>query len=728
MTMEWPGFQGGPMPDAFDDLMQGALIESPRGVGPLPSAEESAIVGATAARIGAGEIVAMPLVHRLLRSVAAGVAQRPDALSVRASASPFTPFDGTHCSYLVSRSVFSALQKEREPAEDEDANAVKGAAPSVSVAFQSALNGEQWWSPEDPSVGIVARPMARRARTGSGAGQLHGYRGRQYTLVTRTDYGLPAADKSVDVGLVQIWRDDEAMGRRNAAVAPGPPAQGAKPAASEGKGKNNARKRAKVRCVDKDDESDTDASRDSRSGASFRSASPASTVTSPPNGGDFATAQGASSSASPAWAPRALEPLAPGGPPAAAMRRFQRSSSEPLERMDTVDHDTRFTKDIYVEGTIHGVVRAPVEAADYAEWFMWQEELLEREALLPPPGSVVCLRTLDQTLSLETHHQDGPCLIVSTRPSIAAGVPADDVDRRSGALVAFLGQVPLRCVGRVDCGDQLVPSGRHDGTAVSARHAKHARWMKTTKHDILGVALSSGGAEAPSPTKGGGDLETPKEEAEHTILCFVRWNQAVAREVNVIVDDVVKASTSGMSTVVFWTSLVLVGATLILGGHISLRAVNGRRHPSDRYLQIGKKYAWYSTFISLIIALDHVCLYILMAIYGRAMPHLSVIFVEWLVGFATLPIVWAYWSVVNRVLVYAFAFYLVVLRISYYIVLIHSAYVIRRDAVAPEGIASWKRLLPPRCKKLGSRLWAPVIILLVFVYCLMTDDSVYIEK
>ena len=86
-------------------------------------------------------------------------AQRPDALSVRVSASPFTPFDGTHCSYLVSRSVFSALQKERDPAEDEDANA-KGAAPSVSVAFQSALNGEQWWSPEDPSVGIVARPMA----------------------------------------------------------------------------------------------------------------------------------------------------------------------------------------------------------------------------------------------------------------------------------------------------------------------------------------------------------------------------------------------------------------------------------------------------------------------------------------------------------------------------------------------------------------------------------------
>ena len=81
MTMEWPGFQGGPMPDAFDDLMQGALIESPRGVGPLPSAEESAIVGATAARIGAGEIVAMPLVHRLLRSVAAGKAARPTAQS-----------------------------------------------------------------------------------------------------------------------------------------------------------------------------------------------------------------------------------------------------------------------------------------------------------------------------------------------------------------------------------------------------------------------------------------------------------------------------------------------------------------------------------------------------------------------------------------------------------------------------------------------------------------------
>ena len=80
------------------------------------------------------------------------------------------------------------------------------AGDAISVAFQSPLNGECWWCPDDSGRGVVGRPMSRRVRTGDGAGQVHGYRGRQYTLVTATAEGLPTADRASDASLVQIWR------------------------------------------------------------------------------------------------------------------------------------------------------------------------------------------------------------------------------------------------------------------------------------------------------------------------------------------------------------------------------------------------------------------------------------------------------------------------------------------------------------------------------------------
>lgn len=55
--------------------------------------------------------------------------------------------------------------------------------------------------------------MARRFRSGDAVGLVHGYRGRQFTLVTRGVGGLPTADKTVDVALVQVWRDEAAAMR-----------------------------------------------------------------------------------------------------------------------------------------------------------------------------------------------------------------------------------------------------------------------------------------------------------------------------------------------------------------------------------------------------------------------------------------------------------------------------------------------------------------------------------
>ena len=82
---------------------------------------------------------------------------------------------------------------------------------TISVAFQSPLNGEVWWDAEDNRRGVVSRPMARRFRSGEAAGRVHGYRGRQFTLIRRGAGGLPTADKTVDVALVQVWRDHEAI-------------------------------------------------------------------------------------------------------------------------------------------------------------------------------------------------------------------------------------------------------------------------------------------------------------------------------------------------------------------------------------------------------------------------------------------------------------------------------------------------------------------------------------
>lgn len=189
--------------------------------------------------------------------------------------------------------------------------------------------------------------------------------------------------------------------------------------------------------------------------------------------------------------------------------------------------------DLRVRGVVYGQLCSKPRCADYAEWFRWAEDHLEfkDEKVIgsPPPGSVTQLRSPEQKLTLDTSGE-GPCLIVSTSPSVAAGVPEDDT-AKMGALVAFIGQVPVRCRGRVEVGDQLVPSMLNDGCAVSLRDflvtrraAQRNLAMRLGRPapppeefvpDALGVAMEGGYA--------------PQGE-ERTLLCFVRWNHAVRRE------------------------------------------------------------------------------------------------------------------------------------------------------------------------------------------------------
>ena len=206
----------------------------------------------------------------------------------------------------------------------------------------------------------------------------------------------------------------------------------------------------------------------------------------------------------------------------------------------TFRKDLRVAGDVHVDGVVYGKLATPPHAADYAEWFAWSRDALPPPdgggkvapappaLAAPPPGSVVQLRSPEQRLTLDTSG-DGPCMIVSTSPSVAAGMPVDRAVAARGAFVAFLGQVPVRVRGGVDCGDALVPSGAGDGVAVAARAPgtskvagavrgrRGARPREAARHrpdlDALGVAME------PSPSDG-----------EHTIHAFVRWNHAVRRE------------------------------------------------------------------------------------------------------------------------------------------------------------------------------------------------------
>ena len=96
-----------------------------------------------------------------------------------------------------------------------------------------------------------------------------------------------------------------------------------------------------------------------------------------------------------------------------------------------------------------------------------------------------------------------------------------------------------KCVCDSRDGDQLVPSGRDDGTAV-ARHRTLGGFEN--RNDVLGVALSSGGFDGDT----GKDLEAGGRR-EHVVLCFVRWNQAVTREIHVAVDAAVKGDSTSLN-------------------------------------------------------------------------------------------------------------------------------------------------------------------------------------
>jgi len=55
-------------------------------------------------------------------------------------------------------------------------------------------------------------------------------------------------------------------------------------------------------------------------------------------------------------------------------------------------------------------------------------------------------------------------MVISTEPGVLGNAKIENTPSR---IVAFLGQVPVRVIGKVNAGDLIIPSGKEDGVAIA---------------------------------------------------------------------------------------------------------------------------------------------------------------------------------------------------------------------------------------------------------------------
>ena len=170
-----------------------------------------------------------------------------------------------------------------------------------------------------------------------------------------------------------------------------------------------------------------------------------------------------------------------------------------------------------------------------------------------------------------------------------------------------------------------------------------------------------------------------------------------------------------------WLSLVQVALTLVLTLRTTRQAALGRKPPprpiAPDLTEVEPEWDRVHLFSSVIIGLAHLCLYGLIALYGRTLPRLGAVISQWTLGFTTLPVTWAYWTSAGDDLRYVFYYYLALLRVAYYATLALLARDVRRGDVIPKGLASWPSTLRFLRRKSGD-LWPPFTILLIALYCM----------
>ena len=118
-------------------------------------------------------------------------------------------------------------------------------------------------------------------------------------------------------------------------------------------------------------------------------------------------------------------------------------------------------------------------SGDYAEWL--EKENYRIDFL---PGEIVGVK--GGLLTYNTHNSDHN-LVISTNPIVLGNMPTGGTDGHE--KVAFMGQVPIRVVGKVSKGDYILPSGDNNGYGIAV--SKNDILLEQIP-EIVGVAWENG--------------------------------------------------------------------------------------------------------------------------------------------------------------------------------------------------------------------------------------------
>jgi hypothetical protein len=115
-------------------------------------------------------------------------------------------------------------------------------------------------------------------------------------------------------------------------------------------------------------------------------------------------------------------------------------------------------------------------AGDYAEWLERspKERDLQFGEIIGVQGGIVSLNTKD------ADH----VLVVSSRPIVLGNAPQPGKEHNY-EKVAFLGQAPVRVIGKVDIGDYILASGNNDGMGIAVHPSK---MTAVNYRKVVGVA------------------------------------------------------------------------------------------------------------------------------------------------------------------------------------------------------------------------------------------------
>lgn len=118
-------------------------------------------------------------------------------------------------------------------------------------------------------------------------------------------------------------------------------------------------------------------------------------------------------------------------------------------------------------------------SGDYAEWLLKAnpDEIIKHGEVVGVVGGKIS-KTFDNAKKF---------MVVSTSPIVLGNMPESKEIEKISEKIAFMGQVPVNVIGKVEIGDYILPSGQKDGLAI----AVHPVNMKAKDYQrIVGVAWS----------------------------------------------------------------------------------------------------------------------------------------------------------------------------------------------------------------------------------------------